>query len=67
MSETVEEYYASLEPVKCRGCECSGLVYSEPRLGLHWECELVATGEPCYMGDESYNQDYRPLEETMNE
>lgn len=46
--ETVEEYYDSLQPEKCRQCECSGLVYSEQENGLVWECELESTGHPCY-------------------
>ena len=53
--ETIQEYYDNLQPKKCVGCECSHLVYSEPDKGLVWECDLQATGEPCYMGNESYN------------
>ena len=50
-----EQLEKEIEHHRCRGCECFHLVYSEPDLGLHWECELEATGEPCYMPGESYN------------
>ena len=61
MSETFEEYLDSLTPSKCVGCECSHIVFAEPDKGLVHECDLVATGEPCYMGEDSYNPEYTAL------
>ena len=59
MTDNIQDaMYAEIEYHKCRGCECFSMVFSEPEEGLVWECELEAIGEPCYMGDDSYNEKY---------
>jgi len=46
--EWVESMY-KIQPIKCRGCECSHIVYSKPDNDMVWECELAAIGELCYL------------------
>lgn len=43
------------QPIKCVGCECSGRDIDWTKREFQWICELQEQGEPCYMGDDSYN------------
>ena len=45
--ETVQDYWASLQPEECRGCECSQLDFTREG-DPFWICELRAQGQPCY-------------------
>jgi len=56
--QTVEEYHASLQPEKCRGCECSYPDFNDDG-SVTWQCE---TDPECYR-DEQSNGERDPFAE----
>ena len=63
--ESAEDYYESLKPMRCIGCECLEMDLSG--LELEWVCELEKKGEPCYMPGDSYNLEWHKLQADMKE
>lgn len=45
--KTVQEYWASLQPELCKGCECSELDFTQEG-DPFWICALHAQDDSCY-------------------